>query len=626
MLNRRHYIASLVLIFFIITSIMSSITVVYGHGLGADKSLPMTIGNRSVIVSASLKPDFIESPGQPQLVIRTADASNNSTIPGISYRVAVQFRSDILINQRFKSSDGFVVANLQPVKDINSWQIVGHESASPDDQVPVSQSNPVSIKSKIFSDGGLYHIIVTLEQSSTGLAVDSDRKFDLYVTVGRTFTYNNINTAEGKVTMSARTYYDDIQNFAYDSANKTISFSMPFNWEPSYVSQVPLVHIEVHFPKSVKSLLANSYRGTMNGQELFSRAISIDDYSSESDRIVHLIITNEMLNGITDKVKGGNIATFTLSPVEKPKFPMDISSTDNKYVFELSWGPAIIKTGTPITFAMNLQGASGNLLASSSFDFVLSQNGKEIYRRHLTSDIGDYSTQYTFTNPGTVTLTAGNINGGGQPSSASINLIVQQGNSSTIAQQQQQKPSGCLIATAAFGSELTPQVQFLRNFRDHYILSTVSGSAFMNAFNTVYYSFSPQVADYERGQPWLQTTVKAGLYPLFGILMTAQSAYGKVTGDAGSILAGAIASSLIGAVYLWPAGFAISKKINNMALIVVVGVALAVLVATLIAMPSLLPISTSAFVIASAGTSAIAVAKTIRHIVVVDRKQVKPTK
>ncbi len=626
MLNRRHYIASLVLIFFIITSIISSITVVYGHGLGADKSLPMTIGNRSVIVSASLKPDFIESPGQPQLIIRTSDASNNSTIPGIAYRVAVQFRSDILINQRFKSSDGFVVANLQPVKDIDGWQIVGHESTSPDDQVPVSQSNPVTIKSKIFSDGGLYHIIVTIEQSSTGLAVDSDRKFDLYVTVGRTFTYNNINTADGKVTMSARTYYDDIQNFAYDSANKTISFSMPFNWEPSYVSQVPLVHVEVHFPKSVKSLLANSYRGTMNGQELFSRAISIDDYSSESDRIIHLIITNEMLTSIADKVKGGNIATFTLSPVEKPKFPMDISSTDNKYVFELSWGPAIITTGTPITFAMNLQGVSGNLLASSSFDFILSQNGKEIYRQHLTSGIGDYSTQYTFTNPGTVTLTAGNINGGGQPSSASINLIVQQGKSGTIAQQQQQqKPSGCLIATAAFGSELTPQVQFLRNFRDHYIMSTVSGSAFMNAFNTVYYSFSPQVADYERGQPWLQTTVKAGLYPLFGILMTAQKAYGTVAGDAGSILAGAIASSLIGVVYLWPAGFAVSKKINNMVLIVVVGVALALLVATLIAMPSLLPISTSTFVIALAGTSAIAVAKTIRHIVV-DQRQSKPAK
>jgi peptide/nickel transport system substrate-binding protein len=138
----------------------------------------------------------------------------------------------------------------------------------------------------------------------------------------------------------------------------------------------------------------------------------------------------------------------------------------------------------------------------------------------------------------------------------------------------------------------------------------------MNTFNSIYYSFSPQVADYERGQPWLQATVKAGLYPLFGILITAERAYTIIAGDVGSILAGATASSLIGALYLWPAGFAVCKKINKLTLIFVTGGTLAVLVITLIAMPALLPISTSAFVIASAGTSAIVVAKAIRYIVV----------
>jgi hypothetical protein len=54
-----------------------------------------------------------------------------------------------------------------------------------------------------------------------------------------------------------------------------------------------------------------------------------------------------------------------------------------------------------------------------------------------------------------------------------------------------------------------------------------------------------------------------------------------------------------------------------MMLIVVAGAALAVLVITLIAIPALLPISTSAFVIAAAGTSAIAVAKTIRYVLAV---------
>jgi hypothetical protein len=112
--------------------------------------------------------------------------------------------------------------------------------------------------------------------------------------------------------------------------------------------------------------------------------------------------------------------------------------------------------------------------------------------------------------------------------------------------------SKCLIATAAFGSELSPQVQFLRNFRDYKILSTVSGSSFMNVFNALYYSFSPYVANYEREQPWLQQTVRIGTYPLFGILLTTEKAYSVLPGEYGSILAGMIASALIGVIYLSP--------------------------------------------------------------------------
>lgn len=82
-----------------------------------------------------------------------------------------------------------------------------------------------------------------------------------------------------------------------------------------------------------------------------------------------------------------------------------------------------------------------------------------------------------------------------------------------------------------------------------------------------------------------------------------------MAGGIGSILAGAIASSLIGAVYLWPAGLAVCKKISNILLIFVASRALALLIITLVAAPSFLPISTALFVIAAAGTSAIALAK-----------------
>ncbi len=73
---------------------------------------------------------------------------------------------------------------------------------------------------------------------------------------------------------------------------------------------------------------------------------------------------------------------------------------------------------------------------------------------------------------------------------------------------------GCLIATAAYGSELAPQVQQLRELRDNKILQTKSGASFMTAFNEFYYSFSPTIADWERENPIFKEGVKVTLAPM----------------------------------------------------------------------------------------------------------------
>ena len=83
---------------------------------------------------------------------------------------------------------------------------------------------------------------------------------------------------------------------------------------------------------------------------------------------------------------------------------------------------------------------------------------------------------------------------------------------------------GCLIATAAFGSEMAPQVQLLREIRDNTVLQTESGTSFMAGFNQFYYSFSPAIADYERENPAFKESVKLTLTPLLSSLTLLQYA------------------------------------------------------------------------------------------------------
>lgn len=73
---------------------------------------------------------------------------------------------------------------------------------------------------------------------------------------------------------------------------------------------------------------------------------------------------------------------------------------------------------------------------------------------------------------------------------------------------------GCLIATAAYGSEMAPQIQQLRELRDHSLMKTAAGSGFVEWFNSIYYSFSPGVADYERENPVFRDAVRLLITPM----------------------------------------------------------------------------------------------------------------
>jgi len=119
----------------------------------------------------------------------------------------------------------------------------------------------------------------------------------------------------------------------------------------------------------------------------------------------------------------------------------------------------------------------------------------------------------------------------------------------------------CFIATATYGSELSSEVALLRNFRDAEVLKTSAGRSFMLAFNAFYYGFSPRVASFIASNNYLRTIMKILLYPLIGILYVASRVFTKLAfnPEFAVILAGVIASSAIGIVYLGPIAILAAK-------------------------------------------------------------------
>ncbi len=83
----------------------------------------------------------------------------------------------------------------------------------------------------------------------------------------------------------------------------------------------------------------------------------------------------------------------------------------------------------------------------------------------------------------------------------------------------------CLIATAAYGSPLSPEVQFLRDVRDNVIRRTERGTLLMNEAERIYYLFSPQVVRDMKRSPGFRKVVRSvfvvplvhSLYAIFKI-------------------------------------------------------------------------------------------------------------
>jgi len=72
---------------------------------------------------------------------------------------------------------------------------------------------------------------------------------------------------------------------------------------------------------------------------------------------------------------------------------------------------------------------------------------------------------------------------------------------------------GCFIATATYGSALSNEVRVFKQFRDEYLLTHELGRSFI----TIYYKYSPKIAQKISKNPVLRSVTRIGLYPIVGI-------------------------------------------------------------------------------------------------------------
>jgi len=368
---------------------------VSAHGLGGDQAPPISFGDMDVTVFTQLTPSDITvgEIDEAYLGIRFFDLLTDKNLDAVTYRVEIWRGADLLARELFYDQQGQLDVEIRPDTKCDNDQLIhctkyfGEREAISDGLMKRGIQLPV-IDGPIFDKGGLYNIRVDIEgASSPKTLVANPLKFETFVSVAQEQDFF-IQTAQAQeIPITVKTYYDDVSNFEFDKLDNSISFEMPFNWNPEYVDQVKVVHEEIRVPKTFEPYQENAqFIGFVNGVELDSRAVLSDPYSSEDQNIIHFLVTGNELKRISDElgIDQNNVsnAFFELEPIignQKNSMSIDF---DNGAKSSIEWDS---NYSDHIPFDITFFDGTGNLIKDVKYGFTLSdQSGDKIF-----TNIGD---------------------------------------------------------------------------------------------------------------------------------------------------------------------------------------------------------------------------------------------
>ena len=355
----------------------------FAHGLGGDVAAPIGFGDMEVTVFTQLDPSDI-TVGQidsANLSVRFYDTLTNINLDKVTYRVELWRADELLARSLFYDKDGTLDIEIKPKFGCSAdklWkctQYYGEIETTSGGLFARGEGKPV-IHGPIFDKGGLYNIRVDIEgATSPKVMVAEPLSFETFVSIAQEQNFFIKTASAQEFPVIVKTYYDEVENFQYSKSSHAISFKMPFDWTPEYVEQVQVVHQEIRVPKSFDPYSAEtSFVGYVDGVKVDQRALLIDPYSSETENIVHFLITGNELKRINDELGPSHQASgemfFELMPegtVQKNSFNVIF---ENGYTAFVAWETKY-GAGQEIPFEFSFFNANGELVKDTIYAYAL---------------------------------------------------------------------------------------------------------------------------------------------------------------------------------------------------------------------------------------------------------------
>jgi hypothetical protein len=210
---------------------------------------------------------------------------------------------------------------------------------------------------------------------------------------------NNMAENENKkYNVTIISYYDRITNSTFNPEIKTVSWTMPFDWNVSRINhQNILVHEEVKVPRSLFNASPFDFAASLDGKRLTGRSITIDPYSSVNSTIVHLLLNKQnivdLLNeGTSDS--DNDTMSFKLVQAESGKqlSPTEILTDNGQVGIFLSLNPRELTADSKSIISLSFKDPSTGDAIAADITYsveILDYSGKPIFNQSSQTVLHD---------------------------------------------------------------------------------------------------------------------------------------------------------------------------------------------------------------------------------------------
>jgi hypothetical protein len=295
----------------------------FGDGFTMETFPPATVGNRIATLFVQVSPPLViaNSSQDTYIYFKLYDSRTNETIKFTTYHISISKGAEkdapIIVQDFFQSETGPLMLRVNPTA--GAVTIYGQNTVSSLEAWQADPGGVVKIKGPILLEGGLYHIhieIFGIDFPQNIFIPSQAPNFDAYLSVGDV-KEANLSYLGKQYNSTLISYYDKTNGFGFDPSTKTISWSMPFDWNASRIRAAPnfLVHQEVRIPKNMSGIgNTNFYAGSINGQPLPPERILVDTYTYSDVVAVHYLIDKFLVLGLAKSVGNATQMHFTLTP------------------------------------------------------------------------------------------------------------------------------------------------------------------------------------------------------------------------------------------------------------------------------------------------------------------------